>query len=189
MTQAPPIAPVKILIDTCVLYPTVMREMVLGAAAAGYFIPLWSARILEEWARAAQKLGPAGSAQARAEIALLRAAWPDSELPAAPGIESRLWLPDDADRHVLAVAVAGSADAIMTLNARDFPRNILAEEGLSRVDPDSYLHNLWQTHPENIATVATHVLTEANRLSGSEWQMRALLKKARLPRLAKALGT
>lgn len=177
----------KIVIDTCVLYPTVMREMVLGAAAAGHFTPLWSARILEEWARAAVKLGPVGELQARAEIAMVRAAWPDAELRPAPGTEARLWLPDPADLHVLAVAVDGSADAIMTLNAKDFPRNILAEDGLERIDPDTFLHGLWTQSPDSIATVAQAVLEQANRLSGGEWTMRPLLKKARLPRLAKAL--
>jgi len=106
----------RILIDACVLYPTVMREMVIGAAAEGAFVPLWSARILEEWARAAIKLGPEGEAQARSEIAMLRAAWPRAECPPAPGREARLWLPDANDIHVLAVAVEASADMIMTLN-------------------------------------------------------------------------
>jgi predicted nucleic acid-binding protein len=179
---------VRIVLDTCVLYPTVMREMLLGAAAAGHFTPLWSARILEEWARAADKLGPEGEAQARAEIALVRSRWPQAEQPPAPGIEARLWLPDPADLHVLAVAVAASADAIMTLNAQDFPRGLLAEEGLERIDPDGFLHGLWRAAPQSIETVAGRVLAEANRLSGQHWQMRALLKKARLPRLAKALS-
>ncbi|MBK0326806.1 PIN domain-containing protein [Rhodobacteraceae bacterium F11138] len=178
----------KIVIDTCVLYPTVMREMVLGAAKAGHFTPFWSARILEEWARAAIKLGPTGEAQARSEIALLRANWPDAELPPAPGLEARLWLPDPADQHVLAVAVRGSADAIITLNAKDFPRRTLSEEGLERLDPDGYLHRLWQASPDSIADAAERVLAQANSLSGGQWEMRALLKKARLPRLAKALG-
>ena len=57
----------KLLLDTCVLYPTGMREMLLGAARAGHFVPLWSARILGEWERAAVKLGPTGAAQAKAE--------------------------------------------------------------------------------------------------------------------------
>ena len=39
-----------------------------------------------------------------------------------------------------------------------------------------------------IEKVAVQVLAEAERLSGKPWQMRALLKKARLPRLAKALS-
>ena len=61
----------KLLLDTCVMYPTVMRSVLLCVARAGAFTPLWSARILEEWARAARKLGPEGEAQARAEIALV----------------------------------------------------------------------------------------------------------------------
>ena len=178
----------KILLDTCVIYPTVMREMLLGVAAQGVFTPLWSARILEEWARAARKIGPEGETLARGEIALVEAQWPDAAVTWAPSLETRLWLPDAADIHVLAAAIAGSADMICTVNAKDFPRNILAEEGLTRQDPDGFLHGVWQAQPEPVAQVAATVLDRARDLSGKEWQMRALLKKARLPRLAKALG-
>ncbi|GHG79991.1 RSP_2648 family PIN domain-containing protein [Pseudodonghicola xiamenensis] len=178
----------KIVLDTCVLYPTVMREMLLGAAKLGHYAPLWSARILEEWARAAIKLGPAGEAQARGEIALLRADWPGAEVPPAPGIEARLWLPDPADVHVLAVAVASSADAILTVNRQDFPRNILSEEGLDRLEPDGFLHGLWQTDPGGMAGVGARVLAQANAMAGGGWDIRGLMKKARLPRLGKALA-
>ncbi|NNE51809.1 MAG: PIN domain-containing protein [Sulfitobacter sp.] len=177
----------RILIDACVLYPTVMRAMVLGVAGRGLFEPVWSARILEEWARAAVKLGAQGEAQARGEIALVRAAWTGAERPAAPHVAQRLWLPDPNDIHVLATAVDASADAIMTLNAKDFPRGLLVEEGLSRVEPDSYLIGLLSQHDRQIVEVAEEVLADARRLSGEDWEMRALLKKARLPRLAKAL--
>lgn len=179
----------KIVIDACVLYPTVMREMVVGAADFGAFRPLWTQRILEEWARAAVKLGPVGAAQARGEIALLRSQWPDAEIPAMSGIEARLWLPDENDIHVLAAAVSSSADAIMTLNAKDFPRGLLQEEGLDRVDPDSFLFGLWLEQPDAMQRVADRVLNQARELSGQSWEIRSLLKKARLPRLAKALGT
>lgn len=178
----------RLVVDTCVLFPTVMREVLLGAARLGHFTPLWSERILEEWARASLKLGPTGEVQARAEIALLRAAWPDAERPAAPGIEARLWLPDSGDLHVLAVAVAASADAILTVNRQDFPKNILAEEGLDRLEPDGFLFSLWLKDPEGLDTVGLSVLAEANRLSGQTWDMRGLMKKARLPRLGKALA-
>lgn len=178
----------KAVLDTCVLYPTVMREMLLGAARLGYFTPIWSARILEEWARAARKLGPTGEAQARAEIALVQAAWPDAERPANEGLQNRLWLPDAADIHVLATAIAASADLIVTVNAKDFPRNILTDEGLDRQDPDSLLYSFWQSNPEGMSTLATQVLAEADRLSGEQWTLRALMKKARLPRLGKALA-
>ncbi|WP_372885232.1 RSP_2648 family PIN domain-containing protein [Shimia sp.] len=178
----------RYLLDTCVIYPTVMREMLLGVARGGAFEPLWSARILEEWARAARKLGPGGEAQARGEIALLRAAWPGAEVRWKPSLENRLYLPDAQDVHVLAAAIAGSADAIITVNAKDFPRGILAEEGLDRRDPDGLLREIWARDPALVETVAETVRAEAERLSGAPWEMRRLLKKARLPRLAKALG-
>ena len=178
----------RALLDTCVIYPTVMRQMLLRVAARGAFTPLWSARILEEWQRAAAKLGPEGIAQAGAEAALLRMEWPKAEVAYNAALEARLWLPDTHDRHVLAAAIAGSADVIVTLNARDFPRHILAEEGLGRADPDALLMGFREAQPEMIAAAAGEVLAEANRLSGEQWEIRALLKKARLPRLAKALG-
>lgn len=178
----------RVLIDACVLYPTVMREVVLGVARTGAFKPLWSARILEEWARAARKIGPDGEMQARGEIALIQAAWPKAERPAAPGLEQRLWLPDADDIHVLAVAVDGNADAIMTLNNKDFPKGVLAEQDIARVGPDGFLYACWQKTPEAVEQVGADVLSQARRLSGEAWEMRALLKKARLPRLAKALG-
>lgn len=178
----------KALLDTCVIYPTVMRQMLLGAAQSGAFVPLWSARIISEWQHAALKLGPDGVAQAGAEAALLAAAWPNAEVVWPPSLEARLWLPDPTDTHVLAAAIAGSVDVIVTLNSKDFPRQILAEEGLSRSDPDAFLHGIWQAKPEVMQTVGAAVLKEARRLSGEDWQMRALLKKARLPRLAKALA-
>ena len=178
----------KVLLDTCVLYPTVMREVLLGAAGQGLFTPLWSARILEEWARAARKIGPGGEAQARGEIALVRSAWPRAEIAWPPALEARLWLPDAGDIHVLAAAIAGSADVIITVNASDFPRNILAEEGLSRADPDAFLLGLWQARPETMAQVGETVRARAEALSDAPWEIRRLMKKARLPRLGKALA-
>ena len=178
----------KAVLDTCVLFPTVMRAMLLGAARLGHFTPLWSARILEEWQRASVKLGPTGPVQAAGEIALLRADWPDAELAATLGIEARLWLPDPNDIHVLALAVSGSADAIITLNAKDFPRGELADQGLARIDPDRFLYEFWLSDRSGMQGVGELVLKEANRLSGDRWDMRGLMKKARLPRLGKALG-
>ncbi|WP_417278435.1 RSP_2648 family PIN domain-containing protein [Celeribacter sp.] len=178
----------KVLLDACVLYPTVMREVLLGAAKRGLYTPLWSARILEEWARAARKLGPQGEAQARGEVALTRAAFPKAEVKEHKGLEARLYLKDENDIHVLSAAIAGGAEAIVTMNAQDFPRHVLAEEGLERWDPDGFLWRLWSDHPEAVAEVVEEVRQEAERLSGEVWDVRRLMKKARLPRLGKALS-
>jgi predicted nucleic acid-binding protein len=178
----------RVMIDACVLYPTVMREVVLGVAAQGLFEARWSERILEEWARAARKIGPGGEAVARGEIAMLALRFPGALVPVPQGLAARLWLPDPADIHVLAAAIAGSAAAILTLNAKDFPRHVLAEEGVQRVDPDGFLHGLWTCAPDQVGAVVAQVVVEARRLSGEAWTARTLLRKAQLPRLGKALG-
>ncbi|MEJ8560823.1 PIN domain-containing protein [Yoonia sp. GPGPB17] len=177
----------RVMIDACVLYPTVMREVILGCAKAGLFEARWSARILEEWARAAAKLGPDQEVWARGEIAALAAAFPHAVVTYDAAQERQFWLPDPADVHVLAAAVVGSCDGILTMNAKDFPKNILGDEALLRWDPDGFALLLLNGAPEQVRTVAQGILQEANRLSEVRWTMRALMKKARMPRFGKAL--
>lgn len=177
----------RAVLDACVLYPTVLREILAGVAAAGLYRPLWSERILEEWARATVKLGPGAEAQARGEVAALKAEFPGAMVARAEGIEARLVLPDPADQHVLATAIAGHADCIVTFNARDFPRHVLAAEGIARRDPDGFLWELWSHHPDAVAGVIGRVRARAEAILGQEMPLRALLKRAGLPRLGKAM--
>lgn len=179
----------RALLDACVLYPTVLRQILLGVAHAGLFTPLWSDRILEEWARATVKLGPGAEAVARGEIVAVRAAFPEAGVHADPVLLSRLHLPDENDIHVLAAAMTAGADVIVTFNAVDFPRRLLAAEGIERRDPDGFLWALWSEDPTTVVKVVEGVRAEAERLSGQPQPLRPLLKRARLPRLAKALAT
>ncbi len=175
----------KVLIDACVLYPTVLREVVIGVAATGYFTPLWSARILEEWARAAARIGQ--EEIARGEIAALRAAWPGAEVEVSEATMARLWLPDPDDVHVLAAAVDGGADTLLTLNLKDFPARVLSAESVLRRDPDGFLLEALSERPEAVRDVVACVLAKA-RAVGIEGEIRPLLKRARLPRFAKAVA-
>lgn len=94
--------------------------------------------ILEEWARATVKLGPEAEVFASGEIATLTAQFPRASVTPDNGMLRRLWLPDEDDIHVLAAAVTGHCDAILTMNAKDFPGNLLAYEDLFRADPDGF---------------------------------------------------
>ena len=179
----------KAVIDACVLYPTVLREIVLGVARAGLVTPLWSERLLEEWARtAARHGGDVDAALARGEIAALGAAFPQARVVHDPAQEAALWLPDPGDVHVLATAISGGAEAIITLNLRDFPARELAAHGVEARHPDAVLYALWLERAEDVTGVVAGVHETAQRLRGEPMPLRALLKRARLPRLAKALG-
>jgi len=179
---------VKAVLDACVLYPTVLRELLQGAGAAGLYQPVFSDRILREWVLATAKLGPDAPAIAAAEAAGLQAAFPRGLVRAAPDIEARLILPDPGDVHVLATAIASGADAIVTFNAADFPGHVLAAEGIARRDPDGFLWELQSRHPEPMARIVEAVRAKAEAISGQPVPLRALLKRARLYRLGRALG-
>jgi hypothetical protein len=176
----------RVLVDACVLYPTVLRRVVLGVAAAGGFTPLWSARLLEEWARAAGKAGPAAETAARGEIAAARARFPAAEVAPAPGLEATLSLPDENDTHVLAAAIAGGADELLTLNVKDFPLRALAPHGILRRHPDEFLLEAFHADPASVASLVGEIHRSA-RADGIALSRRGLLKKARLNRLGKAL--
>jgi len=178
----------RVLLDACVLFPTLMREMLLGAAAEGAFQPLWSERILEEWARATRKLPEGSEGIARAEIALIKVDWPDAMIMPNPANEASLWLPDPNDVHVLAAAITGRADVLMTLNRHDFPGRTLAAHNILRRDPDGVLFEFAQENPAAIARVSAKVIARAEAASGHNQPSRPLLKRAGLPRLARLLA-
>ena len=177
----------KVLIDACVLFPTVLRELVLDYAGSGGFEPLWSERILEEWRRAAIKRSERDGVIAESEIALVKARFPKAMVVAVPETATRLRLPDPDDIHVLAAAIDGGADELLTLNLKDFPTRALSDEGILRRDPDSFLLEAYHADKDELKRIVDDVLVRAQSHGIDVSNPRALLKKARLPRLAKAL--
>ena len=177
----------KVLIDANVLFPTLLRDLVLSYAATGAFQPLWSPRILEEWRRAAARKSEADGDIADVEIASITALFPNASAPAKIKTESRLSLPDPDDIHVLAAAVDAGADELLTLNTKDFPTRALSAEGILRRDPDGFLLEAYHSDPDAMRALVQEVLSRASSHGIDVSNKRAILKRARVPRLAKAL--
>ena len=178
----------RALLDACVLYPTLLRDILLGVARTDAFAPLWSARILEEWRRAALRNHPEQAASVPGEIALVNTAWPGSEVQVADRAEEGLSLPDENDIHVLAAAITAQADVIVTLNLRDFPPRALARHGCRVEHPDPFLLALFREDPQRVGAAIDSALSPA-RAAAVSLTDRSLLKRARLPRLGKALSS
>ncbi|MEO1774405.1 MAG: PIN domain-containing protein [Pseudomonadota bacterium] len=171
-------------LDACVLYPQLLREIVLGAAQAGLITPFWSPRVLEEWRIAAARAGGmAAEAEVRSLTAEMAAAFPDAEVEPDPAVLAALVLPDAADVHVAAAAATAEA-AILTLNIRDFPARRLAGHGLAAVHPDGALWALCGDAPEALAPVIDQALARLSRPQTDSG--RNALKRSGLPRLGKA---
>jgi predicted nucleic acid-binding protein len=170
----------RVMLDTCVLYPAVLRDFLLGLAARGLFVALWSDGVAAEWLHLVARRNPTELAEVNALLRRMAARWPEGRT--APGEPEVLDLPDPADRHVLAAAIAGRADLILTDNWRDFPCPILAAHGLRAAKPDDLTLQLWLDAPE---AVSAEVSALWPGIGGRD--LRRALRKAGLPRLGKAL--
>jgi hypothetical protein len=98
----------------------------------------------------------------------LSAALPDALVTGWEPFESAYELPDPDDRHVLAAAVRGRADVIVTRNIKDFPSDKMPT-GLDVQSPDEFLTYAVDLHPEvvlaSIAEVAARTGRTGPRLS------------------------
>ncbi len=170
-----------VFLDACVLYPPLVRALLLGAAEAGLFRPAVSPRVLDEWLIATARKTPEALGAAEAARARLEARFPEARVAPDPDLEAALALPDPADAHVLAAAAAAGAGTLLTFNLRDFPARALAGHGIAPRHPDGFL---WELHGAPGGDLARLLETT---LPGLDPQARRkALKRARLPRLGKA---
>jgi predicted nucleic acid-binding protein len=129
------------LLDACVLFPIATADALLSLAATGLYAAKWSTAIENEWVAAASRKHPHLADRLGNRRDLMRQAVPDWEVPEAswqalaPGLE----LPDRGDIHVLAAAIAGHADCIVTANLKDFPASVLDNFGLTALHPDDFI--------------------------------------------------
>lgn len=177
-----PVAP-SVFLDACVLYPPLVRGVVLGAAGTGLMRVFWSGRVLDEWRLAVARKGGAVAA-VEAAIGQMAARFPEALVVPDPETEAAIVLPDPADAHVLAGAVAAGAAVLLTFNLRDFPARRLAAHAVAARHPDGLLWELFSEAPEAM----DGVIRQAAAMVGAEApdEVRRALKRARLPRLGKA---
>lgn len=136
-----------VLYDACVLYPAPLRDLLLHLACTGLFRARWTERIHDEWIRNVlanrRDLKPEQLQRTRE---LMDQAVPDCMVTRYEDLEAQLVLPDADDRHVLAAAIVGRADVIVTFNLKDFPAEVLASKGIEAQHPDDFVRHLIDLH-------------------------------------------
>lgn len=131
--------------DTNVLYGALLNDFILTLADNGLFRPLWSEEILVELRR---NLLNAGEEPALVEkrISTMVRYFPDAMVTGYEAFISTM-TNDPKDRHVLAAAVRGGAEVLVTFNRKDFPVASLVGYDVEVVDPDTFLLDQLDLHP------------------------------------------
>lgn len=69
------------------------------------------------------------------------------------GMIEGLTLPDPNDRHVLAAAIVGQVNVIVTRNLRDFPESALAPYKIKAMHPDRFIRHLIDVAPARVVEI------------------------------------
>ncbi|TSA79975.1 PIN domain-containing protein [Deinococcus detaillensis] len=134
--------------DASVLYPSLIRNLLMHLGTEGLVAARWTAQIHDEWTRNLLEdrpdLTPERLARTRQQMQL---ALPDAEVEGFEPLIATLSLPDPDDRHVLAAAVHTEAELIVTQNLKHFPAQVLTSHGLEALTPDALLCRLLDAEP------------------------------------------
>ncbi|MDQ3355947.1 MAG: PIN domain-containing protein [Actinomycetota bacterium] len=141
--------PFAAVLDASVLYPLPLRDTLLRIAETELYDVYWSEHILHEVVRNLIADGRATAEQARRLTDTMTAAFEGAAVPQGavdriePGMTN-----EPKDRHVLAAAVAAGANAVVTLNLKDFPVGACRPLGIDALHPDTLLLDLHALDPD-----------------------------------------
>jgi predicted nucleic acid-binding protein len=128
------------LFDASVLYSASISFLVMETARAGIFRARWSPQIHDEWTRNLIKNRPdLDPIKVHRRREIMDVTVHDALITEFDDLIPSIDLPDPDDKHVLAAAIAGHADVIVTLNLRDFPADNLVRYGIEAQHPDTFL--------------------------------------------------
>jgi len=170
------------VLDACVLVPIALADTLLRVAEKGLYRPLWTDRILSEAQAAIEEVHPGVDVGKR--FAGMREAFDDSLITGWEDLEGGLSLPDEDDRHVVAAAIKGGAQAIITANLADFPAAALGPLGLEAVHPDDFLLDQLDLSPPTILQVIREQAAHTRRPPLTPQDLATLLGRAGVPGFA-----
>ncbi len=167
----------RVLLDANVLVDAQVRDLFCRMADAELISLRWSSRILEETRRALT--GSLGLDPLKVDrlMAALARTFPEAMLEVHESFVDRIDLPDPDDRHVLAAAMIGECDWIVTENIDDFPDEVVEAFDIFVLTIDDALVLLAGQYRDSIGSVIDRQIAALRRP--------ALTREEFLERLAK----
>ncbi|TQI78865.1 PIN domain-containing protein [Serratia fonticola] len=136
--------PYPVVLDACVIYPSLLRDLLIRLGLKGLYQPKWTALIEDEWQRNLLANRPdLTQAKISRTSELMNEAVPDAMVTGFEPLIPSITLPDPDDRHVVAAAVRSNAEIIVTANLKDFPQGALDNFGIEALHPDDFITDLF----------------------------------------------
>jgi predicted nucleic acid-binding protein len=127
---------ISAVLDTNVLIGAQRRRLLILAALGAYRL-VCSQYIIDEMRHVMARLGwSQGAADAQVQAILRVAELVDAQLVTSGSYE--LWLHDPKDHPIMATALIGGVDYLVTANTRDFPPK-QRFAGITVITPDAFL--------------------------------------------------
>lgn len=131
--------------DTNVLYGALLNDLVLELADRGLYRPLWSKDVLFELSKNLVKNGEDPNLVAK-RVGTMERYFPDAMVAGYEDLVPSM-TNDAKDRHVLAAAIRGGAEVLVTFNVKDFPVGSVGPFDVEVVHPDDFLQDQLDLHP------------------------------------------
>ncbi|MGI4856561.1 MAG: PIN domain-containing protein [Janthinobacterium lividum] len=179
------------VLDACVLFPMIVRDVLLTLADHEFFNPRWSQTIHDEWTRNlnAYRMAADSKGAASGQIAKIRATM-DAAFPDAPVVcelpeLANLAPVDPKDRHVVMTALAAKADAIITFNTKDFAADhVRTHFGIDIIHPDDFALDLIDLNEKRAIAALKELRKRKCRPSWTVEDLVERLRKSRMPQMA-----
>ena len=175
------------VLDANTLYPAPVRDLLLSLAVDGLYHARWTNRIHEEWTRNLVLKRPEIEPRLAALVELMNRSVPDCFVDNYEALIPGLVLPDPDDRHVLAAAIAGHADAIVTFNLKDFPADALDPHQIEAIHPDDFILNQLELRPYEALAAVKKMRARLTRPPLTATELIATLERSGLPAAASHL--
>lgn len=177
-----------VIYDACVLYPQVLRDILLQLSMTDLFRARWTDRIQQEWAEAIKRSRPElDPARIDRTCDIIRTAFPECYVTGHEPLIDTLHLPDPDDRHVLAAAIHANAQVIVTTNLRHFPDAALQPHRITAQHPDQFIFHLFDLDPAAATEALRLVRQRMKRPPYEPFMFADLLEHLGLPRTAAQL--
>jgi predicted nucleic acid-binding protein len=129
------------VLDTNVIYPIAIRDLLLWFAHYDLYTPKWSKHVFDELQEVMRRKEIKEDI-IQQRIQAINTAFPDAMVLNYEELIAGIELPDPNDQHVVAAAIKTNAHIIVINNLKHFPEKILSKYGLYAKKADDFLTDI-----------------------------------------------